>query len=96
MGKKSGEKAVIMRKGKVIAEVPIQSTIGGSTSSKPEFDLEWNCLCGKKNVTTLDHLRRVKASHTGIRCPACKEKMMVSIRIAVEGYSEWMSKHPKP
>ncbi|UPI11973.1 hypothetical protein [Bacillus phage SBSphiJ6] len=60
-----------------------------------EFDLKWNCPCGRENITTLDHLKRVGPSHTGIRCPACEEKKMVSIKIEVEDYYGWLSKNPK-
>lgn len=61
-----------------------------------ELDLKWSCPCGKENITTLDHLKRIGPSHTGIRCPACEEKKMVSIKIEVEDYSEWISKNLIP
>lgn len=64
--------------------------------NKMEFDLKWVCLCGKENTNTLDHLKKVGPSHTGIRCPACGEKMMVSIRVEVEEFSEWLSNNPRP
>ncbi|UJJ74761.1 hypothetical protein [Bacillus phage BM-P1] len=64
--------------------------------NKMEFDLKWVCLCGKENTSTLDHLKKVGPSHTGIRCPACREKMMVSIRVEVEEFSKWMSNNPRP